>query len=167
MLDALEDYMKGPSYLDSLDNGARLREEGDKLPKQQEIPYPSPVDLDDLWGKQRDVPEQLKMFLTRNGNKFLPEKLMRDETVAIPDVFEYYPSGRICWTKHIWLVTSDKKHYTQHDWDRAKYKALEARRKLLMKRWHANHASVEQAWKAAAPYLRSVEAWKKRLGLED
>lgn len=166
MLDALSDYLRGPSYLDWLDNGARLREEGGKLPKQQDIPYPSPVDLDNLDGEIRGLPEQVKMFLTHNGNSLVPESMLRDETVAIPDVFGYYPSGRICWVKHLWLVSPDKRRYTAHDWDRERFEKLEAYRKRLMKRWENERETIAEEWREAAPYLRSVEAWRRRLGLD-
>lgn len=171
-LDGLEDYLKGPDFLASLDGEAVMKEKGQKneklVPLEQLDPqYRNITYSKRLLGEESviDIPLKLVRSLPYDRH-LLPDSLLRDtpEVVFYSGLSTFSP--RTTATKTLVAMDLDGQHAAVRHMDRARHKEVLDRLQRLKTEMAERGDEVRRAYKEAQPYLTSVEFWEKHLGLE-
>lgn len=171
-LDGLEDYLKGPDFLASLDGEAVMKEKGQKNEKlvpldQLDPQYRNITYSKRLLGEESviDIPLKLVRSLPYDRH-LLPDSLLRDtpEVVFYSGLSTFSP--RTTATKTLVAMDLDGQHAAVRHMDRARHKEVLDRLQRLKTEMAERGDDVRRAYKEAQPYLTSVEFWEKHLGLE-
>lgn len=172
-LDGLEDYLKGPDFLASLDGEKVMKEKGQKneklLPLEELEPQYRNIKYSKrLLGEESviDIPLKLVRSLPYDRH-LLPDSLLRDtpEVVFYSGLSVFSP--RTTATKTLVAMDLDGQHAAVRHMDRARHRQVLDRMQRLKEDWKQRGDEVRQAYKDAQPYLTSVEFWKKHLGIDD
>ena len=169
LLLALEDYMKGPSFIEE-DHGTEILQRNKKYSEKME-PLSAitgiSMYLDELFEPERQMSffKKVKYYLTWNGQRWMSEKKLDEEPSVLRQDWDHKPDKN---GFHKKLLVVDHINRTGHirKLDREKFRELLKRQKKDMKLYQRNHAALEQAYKEAYPYMISEEFWKKYLKLE-
>lgn len=172
-LDGVEDYLKGPDYLASLDGEATIKEKAQKNEKLVPI-----EELDSRYRKVKYNPRilgadsyidlPLKLFRTLPYDRhLLPEGALRDT----PEVVFYsgfsVASPRTIATKTLVAIDADGQHGIVRHMNRERYQQVVDRLVYLKAEFAERGDDVRRAYREAQPYLTSVEFWEKHLGLDE
>lgn len=172
-LDGLEDYLKGPEFLASLDGEAVMKEKGQKneklLPLEELNPQYRNIKYSKrLLGEESviDIPLKLVRSLPYDRH-LLPDGLLRDtpEVVFYSGLSVFSP--RTTATKTLVAMDLDGQHAAVRHMDRARHRQILDRLQRLKSDWKEHGEEVRKAYKDAQPYLTSVEFWEKHLGIDD
>ena len=172
-LDGLEDYLKGPEFLASLDGEAVMKEKGQKneklLPLEELDPQYRNIKYSKrLLGEESviDIPLKLVRSLPYDRH-LLPDGLLRDtpEVVFYSGLSVFSP--RTTATKTLVAMDLDGQHAAVRHMDRARHRQILDRLQRLKSDWKEHGEEVRKAYKDAQPYLTSVEFWEKHLGIDD
>lgn len=172
-LDGLEDYLKGPEFLASLDGETVMKEKGQKneklLPLEELDPQYRNIKYSKrLLGEESviDIPLKLVRSLPYDRH-LLPDNLLRDtpEVVFYSGLSVFSP--RTTATKTLVAMDLDGQHAAVRHMDRARHRQILDRLQRLKNDWKEQGEDVRRAYKDAQPYLTSVEFWEKHLGIDD
>lgn len=172
-LDGLEDYLKGPEFLASLDGEAVMKEKGQKneklLPLEELDPQYRNIKYSKrLLGEESviDIPLKLVRSLPYDRH-LLPDGLLRDtpEVVFYSGLSVFSP--RTTATKTLVAMDLDGQHAAVRHMDRVRHRQILDRLQRLKSDWKEHGEEVRKAYKDAQPYLTSVEFWEKHLGIDD
>lgn len=172
-LDGLEDYLKGPEFLASLDGETVMKEKGQKneklLPLEELDPQYRNIKYSErLLGEESviDIPLKLVRSLPYDRH-LLPDGLLRDtpEVVFYSGLSVFSP--RTTATKTLVAMDLDGQHAAVRHMDRARHRQILDRLQRLKSDWKEHGEEVRKAYKDAQPYLTSVEFWEKHLGIDD
>ena len=169
ILDAIEDYLKGPQILEAKHNLDLIREKG----KKNEVMAP----LAEVWHEDVDfepvlarIDDSAASTMKRklitwslNGHKHL-RSLVGSDWGVVPYDWEYN-WGDILFRKTLLAVDPVHGQAIVRERDQARYEELEARREAVYARYDAEHEAVERAWKEAFPRLTSLDFWMDYLGI--
>lgn len=163
--DAVEDYLKGPTWLASTDPEMLLKEKNQKKPKTVEFELLSP-DASRLWEQvPLTLQQRVKMKFTHNGHTHCKDSDMSDVPAVVPNDFRSYLPSRIYMRKELWMLNDDLSTGYKTHIDRERYKKIMDRVTKLDKRMKEEGERVAAEWRAARPYLTSEEFWIGFLGL--
>ncbi len=172
-LDGLEDYLKGPEFLASLDGEAVMKEKGQKNEKLLSLEELDPQYRNIKYSKRLlgeesviDIPLKLVRSLPYDRH-LLPDGLLRDtpEVVFYSGLSVFSP--RTTATKTLVAMDLDGQHAAVRHMDRARHRQILDRLQRLKSDWKEHGEEVRKAYKDAQPYLTSVEFWEKHLGIDD
>lgn len=174
MLDGLEDYLKGPEYLENLNGSQSMKERGAKNEKlvpveelDQDILKEAGVTqkvLDNVTLKFRQ-PVFLRYWrLLPYDRHYLPESWLSDKAHYIVKNNAVLIEGNAVRAKTVVFLDSTRKQGIIRTIDYDRFKAIRKRESELMARYRKEGKAVHQAWKDAKPYLTSREFWTKYLG---
>ena len=165
----LEDYLKGPAFLQEA-NGERIMKENsavnEKLVPLNQIdvpgfnPYEDPSEKVDRNG--------LKTFLYRltwNGHRFCPDRLLNHAPASIPYGFAYLP-GRMEMRKTVIAVDEFNHTAVVRELDRARYKTLRKRFRKVVALYKKHGEQVKAEYRKQSDYLKSEEFWRKYLKMD-
>lgn len=168
ILRGMEDYMKGPSFLEKAD-GEQIIKEMNAFAEKME---PMSIHPEVIIGKADDIRRDEHwdernfnwMKYTRNGHR---GPVMRDRGGAMPAM----PVG----VELHWAKIARRREYAAVNIynetlvirrrDREKYRLLMKRMKAFEKEYEKHGAEVAESWRKAFPYLTSEEFWRKYLGI--
>ena len=165
VVEALEDYLKGPEWLQ--------QDLGEQLLKQHSALNEKFVSLSEFKGEEWSLPEIAwdapRKFVERwwyritfNGHRFWPEKWLKKAPSNIMFDFTYTPK-RYVRRKTLYAINPDLKVAAVRNLDKKRYKELQARYKKAIKEFKNRNKEIRKAYKDSMPYMTSMEFWKKYL----
>lgn len=167
LLDAVEDYMKGYTFLLE-PNGEKIMKEkaakNEKLIPLSEFPH-LVKEPEKVYEKgRRNFVEKVIFKLTYNGHR-LPKCLLKKEITPIAYDWFYDPKKYLLRRK---LVAVNPHALTGQirEINKKRYHELRKRCKKLMKYYEQNNARITEDYRNQKEYLTSYEFWKKYLKLE-
>ena len=172
LLDGIDDFLKGPHYLEKVDGATLMRENAHK--NDQYIPIDE-VDPELLARARLDKmrprhhrPRTLagKLVKTLPYDKhLLPDALLRRKPghsqIAAPDV---YDTDTFACDAILVLDASAEKAAVRR-MDRARNDAIHVRTRELKRRYQLEHRGVEQAFREEFPHMVSEDFWRSYLGI--
>ena len=167
LLRAMEDYLKGPDFIKQ-DLGEQIMKEN---ASKNEILHPLQeitdkfVSLETVFeDKPRTRLQRFIYGLTYNGQRFLPECMLKNDFVEIPFNSVYCPA-KMFLHKNLLAVNPFNRTGIMRTMDKKKFKELRAREKAVMRQYKQNADRVAKEYRAAYEELTSMEFWKKYLEL--
>jgi hypothetical protein len=167
LLDAVDDYLKGPDWLLTLDGEQSIKQAAQK----NERLYPcrtfkeAHLDLHDVYN---DRPLKRSQWLilkwTVNGH-LLPGFLLKKTPGQIPYDWEER-QGREYLRDKLYAVNIHHETAALRRMQRKRFFRLLARYLRVRGRYRRENARITSAYRASAEHLRSLGFWEKYLGLE-
>ncbi len=167
ILDAIDDFMKGPEFLEKLDGEASIKAHGglnDKLQPIDSFPAKFNIKKGDPYSYRRIGLFKKGIYvLTLNGH-FLPNFMLRSWPEII--AFDWFNvPGKNFRRKRLIAVNKSDGTACMREIDRKRCRALIKRYKKVMGNYKANHSAVEQAYKNEFANMTSEKFWKNYLGI--
>ena len=161
LLDAVEDYLKGPEFLKELNGEECMREK--RARDNQLLPIPEKIRAQIDYGRlyQREELGRFQKFLydySCNGHR-LPGFLAKKKPGIIPYGWGYYQEKQYL-TKVNYAVDPANNLYVEYKKSKKEYKALKRRFQDVTERYQRENVSVTEAWREAEGQMESVEFWE-------
>ena len=167
ILDAIDDFMKGPEYLKNLVGEECLKEhsgKNDKLIPISEFPPEYNIQNGDPYSYKRlNILQKGIYVLTINGHLLPGFMLKRWPEVIAFDWF--FVPGKNFRRKRLIAVNPNDNTACMREMNRKRCFALMKRYRKTMSNYKKNHAAVEQAYKNQFANITSKEFWKEYLGI--
>lgn len=168
ILDAIEDFLKGPEYI-MQDLGEQImKEKSKKNEKMVDLREFSDQDID-LNEVYQDPPRNfLRKWLYRityNGHRFCFESLLKDKPGIVAYDWFYSPEHNF-WHKKLLAVNPHLKTGCMRVLNKDKYWKLNKRCKKLLSEYKNKSAVVEERYRANKDKMTSVEFWKTYLNIQ-
>lgn len=165
ILDALEDYLKGPKFI-MQDLGEQImQDKSKKNEKMQDLRNFQGVDID-LNCIYYDPPRNFwhKWFyrVTYNGHRLCTKKCLKDGPGIVAYDWFYSPE-RNFWFKKLLAVNPHLQTGSMRVFDKKKYKNLIKKEKFLLREYKKNHLEIEKQYREKQKELTSIEFWKNYL----
>ncbi len=148
LLDALEDYLKGPEFLFSINGEQSMKDKKVLDNVLKEIDESIQIDWDTYNNVEPIKP--LKKFIydyTYNGQARIPEFLISKKSIGyIPYGFGYFNS-KMCLTKKNYAIDCGSNRYVELKKDRVKFKELKKRLNKLLCEYKMNSESLNNKYK--------------------
>lgn len=165
VLEALQDYLKGPEFIEQ-DLGEKLLKEHSKLNEKF-------VSLDEFDGVEWNLPElgwdiprkrldTLWYRITYNGHRFWPEKWLKEDQTFIMFDYTYTPQKYVR-KKTLYAVNPALKVAATRHHDNKRYKEIKKQWNAAVREYKKRNKEVRKAYLEKKPYLTSMEFWKKYL----
>ena len=165
---AVEDYLKGPEFLMNMDCGEMLSRITKLNEKDEQLHDIIEGDMDDLWYEpSRSFIEKALMASSRNCQRLIPKRFTSDVPIVAPSDFHWSPVKRIFRHNTIIFVNEDRRTGIVRRKDAERFKRLYERYKKDRKAYNARRESIAEEWRNAYPTLKSLEFWRRYLGLPD
>ncbi|MCM1202932.1 MAG: glycosyltransferase [Bacteroidales bacterium] len=166
ILDAMDDYMKGPHFLDEPKGEDIIKEKGKKNEKLVDLSeFPDvEVDLKHIYWDEPCSGKKLWMYRLSYNGLYLPDSMLDDKPVAIPYDW-FYARGRQALKTHLLAVNPHTKQGNMRILDRKRAKKLKKRAKKTYKAYYANREGLEREYAAEMKRFTSIEFWEKYLGI--
>lgn len=171
-LRALEDYMKGPKFLESADGEKIVKENGKLNQKMQPLKDFQDLELDwndlDIINPYWDIPRKFLQKwiyrITYNGHRFCLPCMLENKITTIPFDFGYTP-GRMAMKKTYLAINPMLKTACLKTIDRDKFKELQKRYRKDMKKYNAEKEHIVEQYRSQREYLTSESFWRKYLDI--
>lgn len=174
LLDGLEDYLKGPSFLEKANGEELMKRNGaknERLAPVGELDRALLEGLDlasaNLGGKdERSMALKLLEALPHDRH-MLPDALIKDDPAAVYYSRGAYPGWKTM--RRRTLVAFDAQGENAHvrTMDRSRYRGLKQRYRLLKRDYETRKEQVAEDYRRAMPRLTSEEFWRSYLGLDE
>ena len=176
-LDGLEDYLKGPEFLENTDGAALMKSNGARNEKLVPVEELDQKTLHDagvtpavLADKSLDFTYIPTMKYVRGlpyDKHYLPERLLKSKpTFAVTNNRALLAGSTVGAKTIVYIDPTRTKGCVRH-MDRERFEAIRKREHELVRRFVKERKNVRRAWKAAKPYLSSREFWEKYLGMSE
>ena len=166
---ALEDFLKGPSFIASADGEAIMKEYrqlNEKMIPLKEIGDVEVRIKDDSKEKvYLPLISRVKMKLTFNGHNFTPEKALSDD-IGVIDYDGQYEKKDIFFRKTLLAVNRYENTGAFRHFDKARYKQLKKRFAKDVKEYRERYDELCAAYRDAKKIFVTEEFWTKYLGLK-
>lgn len=168
LLRALEDFMKGPSFIME-DRGEQIMKENnaacDKMLPFKEFGYVEIVTDKTLFiDNPRKFISKWLYRLTWNG-VYCPDSWLNHEPICIPNDLTYLP-GKLAMRKTYIAVDVFNQKACVRPLDKKRFKSLQKRYKKDISYYKKHAAEIQRAYREQRDYLTSEAFWKKYLKLE-
>jgi galactofuranosylgalactofuranosylrhamnosyl-N-acetylglucosaminyl-diphospho-decaprenol beta-1,5/1,6-galactofuranosyltransferase len=168
LLDSLEDYLKGPSFIME-DNGESIMKEkfkkNEKLYPLSHFPHVK-VDLNSVYHYvERTKKEEILYKLTLNGH-LLPKIFLKKETGIVAYNWFYCPQHQYL-RREVLAVNPQLRQATIRVLDKKRFFILMKRYRKLMKLYRKNHVEVEQEYTQKKGELTSQKFWESYLEIRN
>lgn len=164
LLDAVEDYMKGPDFIASLDGEKCMKDKKEK----DNMLLPMSFDIESRFDKETLYDDEPLSKMKRaiydysyNGQLF-PVKGLNRKISVIPYGWGYWP-GRQYMADTIYAVDTFFNVYAIFKKSGKKFKAITDRYKKIISDYNARKKEVAKAYRAEAGRLESIEFWEEYL----
>ncbi|MDO4798463.1 MAG: glycosyltransferase [Coriobacteriales bacterium] len=169
LLDAVEDFLKGPEFLQIEQCEKLLKEESakaEKLVPLEELDV-SGFNLERLTTKERmrTWPGRLDKW-THNGQRFTPKKLISKKPAAMQFNANAHPAPLIHFHDTVLVTNRLATMGAIRHKDKKRYRELMKRHAQVVKDYQKQRTEVEARWREAGPYLKSDEFWATYLELD-
>ena len=169
LLDAVEEFCGGPSFLFSPQGEQIMREHSQK----NEVMLPAasvyrdiPIDYDSIY-RRSETPltekEQRRYEKTCNGQTLTNASLK--DTIAVIAYDWFDDPAKQYMAKNILAVNAFDHTAHLRVRDKARFKELVARHKRVMTYYFTNKEQIEQEYREAAKTLKTETFWRKYLGM--
>lgn len=173
-LKAMADFLKGPSFIETCNGEALLKENNalnektEPLKNHPEIPIRIIEECygDEKMGLDKRVKNRLCWHLTDNGQKFGKGKQKNTDYPAAAFDFSVQLTKQAGVSQYA-AVNPFLETVAIRRMDVERYRSLKKRFKKLEKEYQKNKAKLEAEYHKAKPYLTSEEFWRKYLGLPE
>ena len=167
ILDAIEDFLKGPEFI-MQDLGEQImKEKSKKNEKMVDLREFSDLDID-LDEVYQDPPRTfLRKWLYRityNGHRFCSESRLKEGPGIVAFDWFYSPEHNF-WYKKLLAVNPHLQMGSMRVFSKEKYRELNKRSKRLLAEYKNTRAAVEEKYRENKKQMTSVEFWKKYLEL--
>lgn len=179
VLDAFEDFLKGPDFYSARGMAERTFMDANKH-KEKLVPFDqlvkmakeaglsdfdlSQVDRQLIDGdKPRSFIQRASDFSTNNGQRILVTQ--GSGYAVIPNIGGAYPAGAIRGKKYLIVIDWYNRMGTVRVKDPSRYKQIAKRYKADLKRFRANEKQLREAYSASREKVTSVVFWKNYLGM--
>lgn len=164
LIDAIEDYLKGPDYLSNLNGEECMKEK--KLEDNELVPLSQDLlmSINDLdiysW---KSLNKFIKFFYdyTCNGQKRI-NLTIRGKKGYIPYGWGYCQK-KIAFCDKVYAVDLVNNLYAVFSKDRKAYKKVTKRYSDVMEKYRSTHLMIDEKWKEAEAHFISNEFWEKYL----
>lgn len=167
VLEALQDYLKGPSFIEQ-DLGEQLLKEHSKLNEKfvslSEFPDVEWSLPEIAWNEPRKRLDTLWYRLTYNGHRFWPEKWLKKEPAYIMFDYTYTPQKYVR-RKTMYAINPDLKVLAVRNIDKKRYKELKKQWNVAVRTYKKRNNKVVAEYISQKSYLTSYDFWKKYLEL--
>lgn len=169
LLLAMEDYLKGPSFIGK-DHGTEILQRNKKFSENMK-PLSELGDesfyVEGLWAGETPPPRMKRYlyYLTLNGQRWIPETMLTDELATIRYDRDHRP-GRSAFHKRILVFNHFNQTYNIRTMDKKKFRELKKRQNALLKEYSTKHEKVKKAYRKAYPELISEKFWIHYLKLD-
>lgn len=169
MLDALEDYLKGPEFLQIEQCEKLLKEKSAKAEKYVPIEQLDTrgVDLKNVLpkGRVRAWEGRLDRW-THNGQRFLPRVFVKHDPTGVEFNANRYPIQLVHFRDSFLVVNRLGTQGALRRMNKVRYRELMKRYHTLTRRYAKEQETVAASWQEAGPYLKSDEFWATYLELD-
>lgn len=168
LLLAIEDYMKGPEFIEQ-DHGEELlkdhRKYAEKLTPLSPDEGPDfTLDEEEAEERPMSLMRRARYYLTYNGQKFLFGSKHSERTGVVKFDWAHRPNNCDL-ADSILAVNLFSRTGSLRKKDRAKFDELMKRQKADLKRYQQCHEELEREYAKEYPYMTSEKFWRKYLGL--
>ena len=169
LLDAVEDYMKGPEFFRTLDGEKSLKNKRKKdnkmIPITPEIA--AQIDYETLY-ENVPVTGKMKMIYdySYNGQARLPELFIKNKTGVIPYGWGYSP-GKMCLTKQNIAVDQTNQTYVVYKKSRKRFEQLKERYSRVMGKYDREHKKIEKDYQNSFVFLTGQDFWNEYLHIDN
>lgn len=167
LLDAVEDFLKGPDFIANLDGEKCMREKKAKdnilLPITPEIE--TKIDYDELY--TNEPMKRLAKFVydhSCNGQRF-PKIFCKKGEGIIPYGWGYYQK-KMYLKKRIYAIDPINRSYVKYERNNSEYVRLRKRFNVLMKMYSNSYDEVKKSYLEKRELFVSVDFWKRYLANE-
>ncbi|MBL3715851.1 hypothetical protein GHK52_03320 [Lactococcus garvieae] len=173
VLDALEDYLKGPEYIAGLDGISTIRRVSAKnevLSKDIPEEIKARTDTaDEYWWLS---PQDIRVFIDSDNGHGLPDwsfNMFDDDLKHVPIINQEMLEnpGKQFMRKRLAVYDTYDKTYVMRERNQELYEQVEVRREALLKDFEARGAEVAADYHAHAEKFHSKEFWVEYLDLEE
>lgn len=165
LLDSVEDFLKGPDYLEKLNGEQSLREhsaKNEKLIPLKSIQGYNPSQ--DPYSYQRlNIVQKAIYVLTINGH-LLPNFILKKTPMAVAFDWFFVP-GKNFMRKYLIAVNKNDETGCLRTISRKRCFKLVRRYRKVMKNYKKNHVAVEKQYRDKFPEMISEKFWKEYLGI--
>lgn len=168
-LRAMEDYMKGPSFIEQ-DMGERIVKENSKLNEimhpLSQYPNVQVKSADDVYYSVKRKPLDTILYrISYNGQApWWPPFLHKKGEALVGSDWDYQ-SQKIALKKYIMAVNPNNGTGNRRELDRDRFKQLHLRYLKIVRNYQKNHEKIEKEYRDAFSYLTSEEFWREYLDL--
>jgi hypothetical protein len=166
LLDSIDDYMKGPKFLEELNGEQSLKEhsaKNEKLVPLKNLNCPN-AEKDDPYEYVRLVILSKALYvLTINGH-LMPNFMLKNHPGVIAFDWFFVP-GRNYRRKSLVAVNRNDKTGCVRTINRKRCFSLISRYKKTMKNYEKNHEKVNKEYREHFSKMTTVEFWKEYLGI--
>ena len=177
ILDGIEDYLKGPEYLEHLDGSALMAANGKRNEKlvpveelDQDLLREAGV-TDEVLQSDQIAPGPVRFGRVLRYTRTLPydkhyvSVLLSDKPGYIVKHGSARIEGSSIGHKTVVFLDPTRSKGAIRSLDMNRFKAIRKRERQLMARYRKEGKAVRKAWKEAQPYMTSREFWSQYLGL--
>lgn len=166
ILDAMEDYMKGPHFLDEPNGENIVKEKGQKNEKLKDLSeYPGiEVDVKHIYEEGSCTGKKLWLYRFSYNGLYLPDSMLDDEPAVIPYDW-FYARGKQALKTHLLAVNPYTKQGNMRILNRKRARKIKKRSSKLYKAYYAKKEKLEQEYAAEKTRFTSIEFWEKYLGI--
>lgn len=170
LLDAVDDYLKGPEYVFSLDGEKVMKEKKalDNQPVALTDEVKSKINWETLYAYET-LPKCKKFVYdhTCNGQMRIPEIFIRKNSFGvIPYGWGYFQS-KMCMVKKIYAIDGAAQKYVVFKKDRKKFKELNDRYNMLMTKMQVEGEQIRKAYQTMFNSVVKDENWEGYFGFSD
>lgn len=166
LLDSIEDFMKGPDFIEKLNGEQSLKEhaaKNEKLVPLSSLEYPHAMQDDPYEYKRLNIFQKGLYVITINGH-LLPNFLLKNHPSVIAFDWFFVP-GKNFRRKKLIAVNPNDNTGCIRTINRKRCFALIKRYKKVIKNYENNHTQIEQQYREHFSKMTSVEFWKEYLGI--
>ena len=169
ILDAYEDYLKGPDFFIHSNAEKVVKEHLAKNEKMQSISnFNIPVDLDRLYDNVALYENDHELYISSNNGHELPDYLLIDDS-NIPSIHYilFESPGKQFLRKKVLFVNPHNKTAVLRTMDKEKYKKLMIRYNVLIERYKNENDLLTNEYRKHSSKLYSSGFWNEYLGLNE
>jgi hypothetical protein len=163
MLDALEDFMKGPAFFAESDSYSLLAERSSK--KEEFFPFGG-LDISKLYDYVPLEPTKMKIYEDTDNGHTLPDELLKNEVIPPAIVHMFFESpGKQFLQKRIIAVNPHNKMANIREMNKNYYNRLEERKKRLFSLYGKNKRNLYTEYRKYFETFKTEAFWREYLGV--
>jgi hypothetical protein len=168
ILDAYEDFLKGPDFFIDFDPEKVIKEHLSKNEKMRPLEdFQLNMDLKGLYDVVPLNDNDMSLYKQSNNGHELPDYLLNDDEMVPAIHYILFESpGKQFLRKKLLFVNPHNKMAVMRHMDKIKYRELMERYNILMERYKAESAELSDEYRKYAETFYSGEFWNKYLRLE-
>lgn len=167
ILDAWNDYMKGPKFFETVSGEKIMKEKGVLNAQSHDLEELGiGVNPDDVYKVDAtNYIQRIFYKLTANGHRFWPKRWI-DKEPAVISYDEFYNPQRQTFHESVLAVNLYEMCGELRTMDKKEYKRLRVLYKATRKKYDKYREQIEETYRRRKKYLTSYEFWAKYLELE-